>query len=67
MCVAFATPWRQIRTRKAASVAARSVRTAPWCLVAAQTDAQLAERVVALSGGHLDMSDVRYGAMSFVP
>ena len=31
MCVAFATPWRQIRTRKAASVAVRSVRTAPWC------------------------------------
>ena len=36
-------------------------------LVAAQADAQLAKRVVALSGGHLDMSDVRYGAMSFVP
>ncbi len=36
-------------------------------LVAAQADAELAERVVARSGGHLDTSDVRYGAMSFVP
>lgn len=36
-------------------------------LVAAQADAELAERVVTQSGGHLDMSDVRYGAMSFVP
>jgi hypothetical protein len=36
-------------------------------LVAAQADAELAERVVTQSGGHLNMSDVRYGAMSFVP
>ncbi len=36
-------------------------------LVAAQTDAEIAERVVAQSGGHLDMSNVRYGKMSFVP
>ena len=36
-------------------------------LVAARADAELAERVVARSGGHLDMSDVRYGTMSFVP
>ena len=35
-------------------------------LVAAQADAQLAKRVVTLSGGDLDMSDVRYGAVSFV-
>ncbi len=35
-------------------------------LVAAQADAQLAKRVVALSGGDLDMSDMRYGAVSFV-
>ncbi len=36
-------------------------------LVAAQADAELAQRVVARSGGHLDLSDVRYGVMSFVP
>jgi hypothetical protein len=35
-------------------------------LVAARADVELAERVVARSDGHLDMSDVRYGTMSFV-
>jgi hypothetical protein len=35
-------------------------------LMAAQADAQLAMRVVALSGGDLDMSDARYGTVALV-
>lgn len=36
-------------------------------LVVALQDAEVAQRAVALSGGHLDMSEVRYGAVAFVP
>jgi hypothetical protein len=36
-------------------------------LVAADDDAVLAERVVAKSGAHLDMSSVRHGRRAFVP
>jgi hypothetical protein len=36
-------------------------------LVAADEDAEVAQRVVAVSGGELDMSGVRYGTSRFVP
>jgi hypothetical protein len=36
-------------------------------LVAADQDAQVAKRVVAVSGGELDMSGVRHGTRRFVP
>jgi hypothetical protein len=36
-------------------------------LVAAHEDAEVAKRVVALSGGELDMSGVRHGTIRFVP
>jgi hypothetical protein len=36
-------------------------------LVAAVADADVAQRVVAASGGHLDMTGVRYGTSAFVP
>jgi hypothetical protein len=36
-------------------------------LVASVADADVAQRVVAASGGHLDMTGVRYGTSAFVP
>jgi hypothetical protein len=36
-------------------------------LVAADEDAEVAKRVVAVSGGELDMSGVRHGTSGFVP
>jgi len=53
--------------REPGLAAVRSMRDGSLVLVAADEDAEVAKRVVAVSGAELDTSGVRHGTSRFVP